>query len=381
MPPASRRPIGLGWLVSLAFSTSLGVIIFASTLLLQTGESPVAPPPPVTKPRANWAAEFPASIDRVTEALQRLPLALPTPREEPQGSGALRWTHRRYQLTMPAPEEPGVTEKLLDPVRGAAPGVTMNVVEEAGGTEVRIGIDGLLTHTLAFHWLGRRPRAAIVIDDLGNDLRVARELTEIDAPLAFAVMPQRPFSREVAELAALFKREVLVHLPMEAENGEDFGAETVLQLSDRPEDVQRALDAFLPTVPHAVGANNHMGSRFTSDREHMRWVLEDLKDKGLFFIDSRTSPHSVACDVAARIPVPCAARSVFLDDSDEEDAIRTAVATVVTLARTRGDVIAIGHPRPNTLAVLRDALPSFADAGIELVPVSTIVAEQSLSHR
>lgn len=378
MPEAKRRRPGWGWLFSVVFAVAFGVLVFADSLLLRDGELPLAAPSALPP---DWSADFPARIERVTVALEGLPLSLPTPTEEPEGSGALRWWHRRYELTLPPPGGPGAITALLDPVRSAAQGVSVQVSEQEAGAQVQIGIDGLLTHTLALHWLRRRPRVAIIIDDLGNDLLVARELADLGAPLTFAVMPFRPFSKEVATRASLLGRDVLLHLPMEAESGEDFGAHEILRVeADRPE-IERLIDDSLAAVPHAVGVNNHMGSRFTSDRERMGWALGRLKEKGLFFIDSRTSPLSVACDVAATIALPCLTRTLFLDDTDDQQAIATQLDALLQLAQHRGDAIGIGHPRPATLAALQATVPSFAEAGIDIVPVSTIVHDQSLAHR
>jgi polysaccharide deacetylase 2 family uncharacterized protein YibQ len=375
-PPVSI----LGCLASLGAALGLGILLYADVALLRGDLTPAAPPPQPPS-RGNWAADFPARIDQVTRALVQIPIPLPTPREEPQGAGALRWQLRRYDLTLPAPDAPGSLAALFAPVHTAVPDATVTVAEEAGGARVQIGVDGLLTHVLAVHWLTRQPRVAIIIDDLGNDLRVAHDLGNLGAPLSFAVMPGRPFTKETTELAALLGQEVLVHLPMEAESGEDFGADNVLQVSASRDATVRAVDRALAAVPHAVGVNNHMGSRFTADAEHMRWVLERVKQAGLFFIDSRTTPHSVACEVAASLALACAERSVFLDDVDDEAAVRGQLQTLLAQARTHGDGIAIGHPRPATVAALRAVLPDFAAAGIEVVPLSAIVAPPSLSRR
>src|SRR5262249_33327598 len=254
--------------------------------------------------------------DAVTDALARLPLALPTPTVERQGSGSLRWMHRRYEVTLPQPEA-GTIEHALQPVRDSAAGVTLEVSEHDAGASAQIGIDGLLTHTVIVHWLDRPPRTALIVDDLGNDLLVARELMAIDAPLTMAIVPFRPFSKQVAELAAMFGREVLLQLPMDEQEGADIGGQRVLSATANQADVLALVNDGLADVPHSVGVNNHLGSRFTSDRERMRWTLERLKQESLFFVDSRTTPGSVACEVAATVAVPCATRSVLLDDNEE----------------------------------------------------------------
>jgi len=363
-------------LFSLCWSIGFGLLLYADVALLEGDIAPIntpITPPSLPRSTGNWTAELPATIDRVTQALAQLPLALPTPREEPQGTGAVRWKRRHYELSVPAPQAPNAIADLFAPIHSAAPDATVHITEDAGGAQVRIGIDGLLTHSLTLHWHNSRPRAAIIIDDLGNDLHIAHEFAALGVPLAFAVMPGRPFSKEVAELAALLGHEVLVHLPMEAEGGEDFGADNVLLVTANRDETVRAVDQDLAAVPHAIGVNNHMGSRFTADAEHMRWVLERIKAAGLFFIDSRTTAHSVACEVAASLALACAERNVFLDDIDDDAAVRDQLHTLLTVARTRGEVIAIGHPRPATLTALQAVLPEFAESHVDIAPLSAIV--------
>jgi polysaccharide deacetylase 2 family uncharacterized protein YibQ len=353
-------------------------VIFFDGVWLHPEEEPVRN---VAPPAADWAAQFSATITRVSKVLAQLPLDLPPSHDEPQGSGALRWVHRHYDLTLPAPQEAGTIEDLFAPVRAVAPDVELQVTEDAAGAQVQIGVDGLLTHTLSLHWLGHRPRAAIIIDALGDDLRVARELVGLGVPLSFAVQPFRPFSKEVAELAHHFGREVLVHLPTEADGLNQEAAPEFLRLSAGQDDTLRVVEHSLAAVPHAVGADTGLDNGLATDREHLRWVMERLKTEGLFFIDSfGSSPHA-ACKIAATVPLPCAANDLILDESDDEAAIRLQLESLLTLVRTRGDVIAIGHPRPATLAALQAGLRRFAEAEIEVVPTAIVVADQSLSRR
>lgn len=380
MPRSRRRLLGWGWIFGVLWSFTLGTLIFLSASAPHGLKPPRRLPVPTPTAHPSWTADFPTRIEQVTAALQRLPWPLPSPVEKPQGAGTVRWIQRQYALLLPKPHTPDALRQVLEPVRQAARGVTVDVRQGANGADVQIGVDGLLTHTLVIHWLGHRPRVAIIIDDLGNDLRIAHAFARLDAPLTFAVMPFRPFSREVAKLATLLHRQVLLHLPMEAENGEEFGAREVLRLAAGRSEILRELDDSLASVPHVVGVNNHMGSRLTADRQHMRWILERLKQKGLFFVDSLTTPHSVACEVATTISLPCAARDIFLDDVPDEAAVRAQIAVLLRLARDRGDAIAIGHPRPATLAALQAAVPQFATAGVEVVPVSTVVADEATAR-
>jgi polysaccharide deacetylase 2 family uncharacterized protein YibQ len=131
--------------------------------------------------------------------------------------------------------------------------------------------------------------------------------------------------------------------------------------------------AALQTVPGAVGLNNHMGSRGTADRRVMRAVLAVARERGLYFVDSRTTADTVAADTAAELGVPRAARTIFLDNTNDEEAIRAEVQRLISLARTRGEAIAIGHAHyltPRVVAQMRD---EFDRQGVELVPLSVLV--------
>src|SRR5262249_34740609 len=157
-----------------------------SASLMHDDDGGVAPPPP-PPPNPNWAADFPQRITQVTEALARLPVQLPTPATEAQGAGALRWTRLRYVLIWPAMAQPDALEDLFAPIRSAARGVSVTIARDTGTALVQIGIDGLLTHSVAVRQLDHAPRAAIIVADLGDDLRVARTVVEINAPLTVAV--------------------------------------------------------------------------------------------------------------------------------------------------------------------------------------------------
>ena len=369
-----RRPRLITWSTPLRLlgTIILGVVIYASSQLLDTAIEPLTVPPP---PRANWDEDLSARIDRVTALIAHLalPVPIPPPTEIAQGSGAMRWVQRRYDLTLPKPPDLEDLEARFDPLRAAEPGVVVHVTQDANGMEISVGLDGLRTHSLALHWLTRAPRLAVIIDDLGNDLLIARDLVSIAAPLTFAIMPFRPFSAAVAERATLAGREVLLHLPMEADSGKEFGAQGVLHVTAPHDEILRLVDESVAALPQAVGVNNHLGSRFTADRERMQWVLARLKENNLFFIDSKTSPDSVACDVAKTVAVPCATRQIFLDDADDEQRVRKQIAAAVELARRRGDVIAIGHARAATVAALRASLSEALRVGVDIVPASALV--------
>ena len=216
------------------------------------------------------------------------------------------------------------------------------------------------------------PRIAIVIDDLGRDETEVEEIEAFGVPITYSVLPyEEQTAAVVAELTARGE-EMLCHLPMEPQGTGDPGPGALLgSMSD--EELIVATDRALAEVPGAVGVNNHMGSGFSADARAMRPVLGHLAKRHLFFLDSRTSAKSVGYRLAIELGVPSAERQVFLDDLEEPAAIRAQFARLLGLARKKGAAIAIGHPHPNTLAVLAEEIPKAVAAGFEIVPVSYLL--------
>ncbi len=216
------------------------------------------------------------------------------------------------------------------------------------------------------------PRIAIVIDDLGASVSEIEAIERFGVPITYSVLPyEKETGAVVAELTGRGE-EVLCHLPMEPEGAGDPGPGALLaSMSDA--ELVLAADRALAAVPGAVGVNNHMGSGLTANRRAMRPVLERLAEKHLFFLDSRTSAQSVAYTQAIELGVPAAERQVFLDDVEAPQAIRAQFARLLALAQKNGVAIAIGHPHPNTLAVLADEIPKAVAAGFEIVPVSYLL--------
>ncbi len=211
-----------------------------------------------------------------------------------------------------------------------------------------------------------------MIDDLGASETEIEEIERFGVPITYSVLPyEAETGAVVAELSSRGE-ELLCHLPMEPEGAGDPGPGALLaSMSDA--ELVLATDRALAAVPGAAGVNNHMGSGLTADLRAMRAVLGRLGDKHLFFLDSRTSAKSVAYAQAIELGVPAAERQVFLDDLEAPQAIRAQFARLLALARKKGVAIAIGHPHPNTLAVLADEIPKALAAGFEIVPVSYLL--------
>jgi uncharacterized protein len=216
------------------------------------------------------------------------------------------------------------------------------------------------------------PVVAIIIDDLGMDMAHLDMVLPLGKGLTFAVMPGLPCSAKTASRARREGHEVIMHLPMQPK-GEVKGLGPGALLAGMcADDLHKTFLADYATVPGADGVNNHMGSLLTEDRDAMDALMGVLKEKGLIFIDSRTTAASVAMQAAKEAGVRAAERAVFLDDSAEPDDINAQFDRMVSLAQERGAVVAIGHPRPNTVGVLMERLPELKRAGIKLVRISEL---------
>ncbi|HHL40668.1 MAG TPA: divergent polysaccharide deacetylase family protein [Deltaproteobacteria bacterium] len=219
----------------------------------------------------------------------------------------------------------------------------------------------------------RGPRLAIVIDDLGYDLNAVRGLLEVDAPITLAVLPHLRHSRRAAQMAYDSGREVILHLPMEPRNSRDHDPGRGALLTSMSErDIVDNLLADLDAVPHLSGVNNHMGSRFTENERLMELVLRELKERGFFFLDSRTSGRTVAARVARRLGLRTVERSVFLDNERDRSRIRARLREAVRLARRNGSAVAIGHPYSETIEVLKEEVPALARQGVTVVRLSSL---------
>lgn len=217
-----------------------------------------------------------------------------------------------------------------------------------------------------------RPRLAIVIDDWGYPWAAADDFLALPAPLTVAVIPHLPLSEEHARKAEARGHQVLLHLPMQPLNdGVPLEPGTV-RVDMSPVEVLRILDRALASVPRAVGVNNHMGSRATADPAVMHPLLADLKRRGLFFLDSATTPRSVAREAAGAHGLPLAVNRVFLDSNPTEEAVAERIQAAMNLALRTGEAVAIGHVRPETYRALARLLPEVEAAGIELVHVSEL---------
>lgn len=218
-----------------------------------------------------------------------------------------------------------------------------------------------------------RLRLAIVIDDWGYDWHAADAFFSLDVPLTVAIIPFLPHSREQALEARRHGFEVLVHLPMEPEDPHVNPGVNAITTDLPDEEIRRRVELAIDAIPGAVGVSNHMGSRATADPRVMAQVLAVVAQRGLFFLDSYTTPRSVVGELASAMGVRWARNHLFLDGQPEVGAVRRRLEQAVRRGLTRGRAIVIGHVRPATAAAIASLLPELRRRGVEVVPVSALV--------
>ena len=233
----------------------------------------------------------------------------------------------------------------------------------------------LLTLGAAAAAAAEAPRIAIIIDDLGYHHANGKRAIELPGAVSYSFLPGAPRARSLAEQAHARGRDVLLHLPLQAASAEVSREPSEIHIDMSRERLGHVLGQALDAVPHAIGINSHRGSLLTRHPGHMQWLMEEISTyPSLFFIDSYTHHGSVALQVAEEIGVPAMRRNVFLDPDPSPETVTREFERMKRLARKRGQVIAIGHPYPATLELLERELPRLADEGIELVPISDLIA-------
>ncbi len=306
-------------------------------------------------------------------------------RQAEAGSGALRYAWVQREVSVRDAKTVRALRSDLEAFASQYPDAALVERKVITGNQVRTTLSmryrGLLTRELTLTSIPKSkpeqppgPQVAIIVDDVGANMEPLMALLSLNAPLTFSILPSREFSAEAGEMIRKRGQEVMLHLPMEPmdypRNNPGKGA-LMVQMAE-PE-IRRQLQRFLDEFPGIVGVNNHMGSRFTQDSRQMAIVLDELKKRNLFFVDSLTIGASVAYKESARLGVPHARRDVFLDHVDDPETITAQVEKMIRLAKRNGSAVAICHPRKNTITVLRKAVQRMKAEGIEIVPVSTLV--------
>ena len=215
---------------------------------------------------------------------------------------------------------------------------------------------------------------------MGYGLHEGRQAIALPGPLAYSILPFSPNGSELALEASRKGKEVLLHMPMQSNSAEHLHEPSALTIDMSHTQFVDTLQRAMTSVPLATGINNHMGSLLTRHPGPMQWLMETIRAHGYFFVDSRTTPYTVAADIAKRNHVPNLTRDVFLDNVEDKAYINAQFDRLIALAKKQGTALAIAHPRPQTIAMLSRVLPSLNDYGVRLVSLREMIAYQTRSN-
>lgn len=221
-------------------------------------------------------------------------------------------------------------------------------------------------------YFGRKPVIAIVIDDMGVSHRRTANISSLDYPLTSSFLTYVSNLRPQIAAAERAGHEIIAHLPMEPKASMNVSPD-VLTVKMNEKQVAEGLNGMLDKFPGIAGVNNHMGSRFTEDPVRMDVVMKELEKRGLFFLDSKTTPHSAGEKAAKDNRVRYVSRNVFLDNEDKFDYVMRQLRQTEAIARKNGYAVAIGHPKEQTYNALKVWLPTLKSRNLRLVHLSEIV--------
>lgn len=254
-------------------------------------------------------------------------------------------------------------------------------VENADG--LRIAVNAIATHKLLLESIpmtvakpqAQGPKLAIVIDDIGQNMKVLKGLVNLQFPVTLAVWPNASYTRESVEIVTQKQRDLIIHFPMEPKGYPRYNpGDDALFVSMSADDIKKQIAENVAKIPEAIGVNNHMGSRFTGYSPGMDVALAEFKRHGLFFLDSLTTSTSVGRGSAKTAGIPFYERDIFIDNVKDVTAIVLQLKKAENVAVKKGYSIAIGHPYPETLAALK-LWEQGRNKSIQLIPLSRLSPE------
>jgi hypothetical protein len=346
-----RVPIG-AFLFTLGIGLGFGIGLFIADL----------PPAPVTAVKP--IASAPAPSAKVSAAPDPVEPAPGTPVVEPAQPATMNpataeeGVHQSATVTALPPDQPAPDQASVDDATddGVQPLWLRNAVASVDP--------------------GDRPMITIVIDDVGISPQHAEMAIALPAPVVISIMTYAGNAAALAREARSRGHELLVHMPMQPVDDRVHAGPNSLTVGLSEAEIRRRVVWGLNRLAGYVGFNNHMGSRFTQDEAGMRVVLAEAKNRGLLFLDSKTIAGSIADRLAGQMGVVHIERDVFIDDDMSEAAVARQLAATEAIARQQGFAVAIGHPHPATIAVLRRWLPEARKRGFAIVPLTTIVKKR-----
>jgi polysaccharide deacetylase 2 family uncharacterized protein YibQ len=276
--------------------------------------------------------------------------------------------------TVEAPEGPVRIGNLNTAAGNETASVDEKIVEDSKVSHgpPRENKNNMVSNAIRPRHSGEKVKVVLIIDDMGVDKR-SKDIIALQPPLTLAFLPYATHLKEQTAQAQAKGHELMIHVPMEPMAKDVDPGPNVLTTVMQEAEFMAALNGAFESFDGYVGINNHMGSRLTQNAKAMKWVMGELKKHNLLFVDSKTTPTSVAGKMAGRFGVAFGSRDIFIDHNNDMASIRSSLHALEELAHDKGYAIAIGHPRENTIIALKEWLPTLEEKGIVIVPVTQLV--------
>ena len=195
-----------------------------------------------------------------------------------------------------------------------------------------------------------RAKLVLIIDDVAT-FEHASMIKSLGLKITPSIFPATKTHPDTPSIARSFEF-YMIHLPMQAKHFDSPEIGT-LTINESFESMHEKIKKIRKDFPRAKYTNNHTGSRFTSDYDAMDKAYRALIDQGFIFVDSKTIAQTAVARAAKKYNQPYISRDIFLDDDPSAAAVRRELVAAVNLAKKRGYAIAIGHPKKNTIAVIK----------------------------
>ena len=218
----------------------------------------------------------------------------------------------------------------------------------------------------------RLPKVAVIVDDIGYNYEIGKQLLEMSIELSFSFLPFAPYTKQLEEVAYDMGKTVFLHLPLQPQSAQFDPGPGALLLEDSPAVQREKLQRCLKEVPHAVGVNNHMGSLYTEDKEAMERLMLELSHRSLLFVDSYTTASSVGLKSAKKYGIKSSRRHVFLDNDLSPNHICGQLEKLVKFAVEEGVGVGIAHPHKETLDALKSCAPLY-DSKVQYVSIVDVL--------
>ena len=216
------------------------------------------------------------------------------------------------------------------------------------------------------------PYLSIIIDDIGDHYKNDSQALSLPGAITYALLPYSRFAKKLASKNKDSEKEFILHSPMQSIDSR-LQQNHTLHMHMSEKQFRKQVIKQIKQFPFIKGINNHMGSLLTMHPAYMNLFMQTIKQQGpLYFVDSRTTVHTVAEKVASENKIPVLRRDIFLDAVNEPSFINQQLDSAIKLANDRGYAVAIAHPQPETITVLKKRLSNLKQK-IKLVPVSTLI--------